>query len=185
MFPSANCLLDHIPLPWNPLLHSLYIRQRPGPPCAAGHCRPSGLPALQCCTGTGSTLPTKKRTALPVAKLPPPNTEQCTPPNHTLTLLQALESGQRIVIDLDFEDKMSETEVKSLCQQLGYCYGENTRAKEPAHLILTSAKVGPLWGGCVWEEGGVLLAHRACAARRQPFVFNSSASARGILLGRE
>lgn len=46
-----------------------------------------------------------------------------------------------MVVDLDFEDKMTDTEIRSLCQQLAYAYGENTRAAVPCHLALTSLKV--------------------------------------------
>ena len=56
-------------------------------------------------------------------------------------LQQALREGQRIVIDMDFADKMTPAEIKSLCQQLLYCYSANTRAQNPAHLILTSLEV--------------------------------------------
>lgn len=56
-------------------------------------------------------------------------------------LQQALREGQRIVIDLDFADKMTPTEIKSLCQQLLYCYSANTRAQNPAQLIFTSLQV--------------------------------------------
>ncbi len=57
-------------------------------------------------------------------------------------LQQAQSEGQRILIDLDFADKMTPTEVKSLCQQLLHCYGANTRARIPAQLIFTSLQVG-------------------------------------------
>jgi tRNA (guanine9-N1)-methyltransferase len=56
-------------------------------------------------------------------------------------LQRALESGQRIIIDLGFTDKMTGAEVRSLCQQLAYSYSANTRAGQPAHLILTSYDV--------------------------------------------
>ncbi|GAB4820864.1 hypothetical protein N2152v2_007910 [Parachlorella kessleri] len=55
-------------------------------------------------------------------------------------LHQALDEGQRLVIDLDFEDKMSESEIKSLCQQLSYAYGANTKAVVPCHFVFTSLK---------------------------------------------
>ena len=51
---------------------------------------------------------------------------------------QALQTGQRIVIDLDFEDCMTESELKSLCQQLIYCYSSNLNAATPCNLVLSS-----------------------------------------------
>lgn len=49
-------------------------------------------------------------------------------------------SGQRIVVDLDFADKMSEKQIKSICHQLCYAYSVNIKAAKPAHLILTGVK---------------------------------------------
>lgn len=51
---------------------------------------------------------------------------------------KALDIGQKIVIDLDFADLMTDTELRSICQQLGYCWHINCAAKHPAHLALTS-----------------------------------------------
>lgn len=59
----------------------------------------------------------------------------------TLNVLQALQSGQKIVIDLDFADYMTDTEQRSICQQLGYCWHANCAARAPAHLALTSLHV--------------------------------------------
>ena len=56
-------------------------------------------------------------------------------------LQRALESGQQIIIDMDFADKMTGAEVRSLCQQLSYSYSVNNRAAQPAHLILTGYEV--------------------------------------------
>ncbi|CAK0787872.1 hypothetical protein CVIRNUC_011094 [Coccomyxa viridis] len=53
-------------------------------------------------------------------------------------LQRALDSGQRIIIDLDFADKMTGAELRSVCKQLAYSYSANTRAARPGHLILTS-----------------------------------------------
>ena len=55
-------------------------------------------------------------------------------------LQAAIKSGQRIVIDLEFENLMTDNELKSISQQLAYCYGANTRAPVPAHLILSGVK---------------------------------------------
>lgn len=52
--------------------------------------------------------------------------------------MQALQEGQGIVIDLDFEEQMTESEVRSLCGQLQYAYSSNTRAAVPCHLYFTS-----------------------------------------------
>ncbi len=49
-----------------------------------------------------------------------------------------MQSGQGIVIDLDFDQQMTETEIKSLCGQLQYCYSSNTHAVVPCHLYFTS-----------------------------------------------
>ena len=54
---------------------------------------------------------------------------------------QAMQDGQGIVIDLDFEEQMKETEIKSLCGQLQYCYSSNIRAALPCHLYFTSMQV--------------------------------------------
>lgn len=56
---------------------------------------------------------------------------------------QALETGQRIVIDMDFADLMREGEIRSLVQQVGFCYSANARAAVPGHLILTGV-AGPV-----------------------------------------
>ena len=53
-------------------------------------------------------------------------------------LQQAMQTGQRIVIDLDFEDCMTDGERKSLSQQLMYCYSSNCNAAVPCHLVLAS-----------------------------------------------
>lgn len=50
---------------------------------------------------------------------------------------QALLTGQRIVIDLEFPDLMSEGELRSMAQQVTYCYAINTRTSIPANLILS------------------------------------------------
>lgn len=55
--------------------------------------------------------------------------------------VQAMEDGQGIVIDLDFEEHMTETEAKSLCGQLQYCHSSNTRSAVPCHLYFTSMQV--------------------------------------------
>ena len=56
-------------------------------------------------------------------------------------LQRAQESGQRIIIDLSFADKMTGAEVRSMCQQLSYSYSANARVTKPAHLILTGYEV--------------------------------------------
>ena len=43
-------------------------------------------------------------------------------------------------MDLDFEDKMTEGELRSLCQQLSYCYSANCNAEKPFSLHFTSLK---------------------------------------------
>ena len=58
--------------------------------------------------------------------------------------MQAMQDGQGIVIDLDFEKQMTEGEIKSLCSQLQYSYASNTRAAVPCHLHFTSLQARPL-----------------------------------------
>ncbi|KAK9828386.1 hypothetical protein WJX81_002797 [Elliptochloris bilobata] len=53
-------------------------------------------------------------------------------------LAAAVQSGQRIIIDLDFADFMTDQELRSLAQQLSFSYAANARAAVPAHLHLTS-----------------------------------------------
>lgn len=55
---------------------------------------------------------------------------------------QALETGQKVVIDLDFADLMREPEQKSICGQLAYSWHANSAAQHPLHLVLTSVQVG-------------------------------------------
>ena len=52
-----------------------------------------------------------------------------------------MDKGQRVAVDLDFEDKMSQGELRSLCQQLSYCYSANCNAEKPFSLHYTSLKV--------------------------------------------
>ncbi|KAJ3561733.1 hypothetical protein NP233_g10015 [Leucocoprinus birnbaumii] len=49
-----------------------------------------------------------------------------------------VEFGGRVVIDLGFDDLMSEKEVKSLCSQLAYTYSANRNASYPFSLLFTS-----------------------------------------------
>lgn len=53
---------------------------------------------------------------------------------------KALESGQQIVVDLDFADLMLDSELKSICGQLAYCWHVNCTANLPAHLVLTGVQ---------------------------------------------
>ena len=53
-------------------------------------------------------------------------------------LEKSLEEGQRILVDLDFAHLMTATEIKSIVQQLLFCYGVNARASIPCHLIFSS-----------------------------------------------
>ncbi len=54
----------------------------------------------------------------------------------------ALAEGMKLVIDLQFEGKMLEGEIKSLCQQLSYTYAANKAAVQPCHLMLLGATGG-------------------------------------------
>jgi len=69
---------------------------------------------------------------------------------------QALETGQKVVIDLDFADYMRENEQKSICGQLAYTWHFNCAAAHPLHLVLTSVQVKG-WAGrrgerAVWQD---------------------------------
>ncbi|KAJ7556507.1 hypothetical protein O6H91_05G086300 [Diphasiastrum complanatum] len=55
-------------------------------------------------------------------------------------LRQALQSGQDLVLDLDFCEHMKPGEVISLSQQVMYSYAANARAIEPMRLSLTGCK---------------------------------------------
>ncbi|PNH06261.1 tRNA (guanine(9)-N1)-methyltransferase [Tetrabaena socialis] len=55
---------------------------------------------------------------------------------------ESLESGPRIVIDLDFEEQMTESDIRHLVQQLGFSYSANKQVERPAHLYFTSFKGG-------------------------------------------
>ncbi|KAK4804098.1 hypothetical protein SAY86_003915 [Trapa natans] len=63
-------------------------------------------------------------------------------------LTQAKETGQKIVIDLEFSHLMSPNEINSLCQQIMYCYAVNGKSPVPAYLWLT---------GCDGDMGSQLL----------------------------
>lgn len=52
-------------------------------------------------------------------------------------LTKAKENGQNIIIDLEFSHLMTVTELRSLVQQIMYCYAVNSRCASPCHLWLT------------------------------------------------
>eukprot|EP00882_Tetradesmus_deserticola_P019382 GHRQ01020861.1.p1 GENE.GHRQ01020861.1~~GHRQ01020861.1.p1 ORF type:complete len:186 (+),score=87.00 GHRQ01020861.1:223-780(+) len=52
---------------------------------------------------------------------------------------QALSAPQKLVIDLDFSDMMSPSEVKSLLQQLSYSYSAAVSGQQQVHLHLLGA----------------------------------------------
>ncbi|KAL3568736.1 hypothetical protein D5086_028626 [Populus alba] len=53
---------------------------------------------------------------------------------------KAKEFGQNIVIDLEFADLMTNSEIHSLVQQIIYCYAVNGRCASPGHLWLTGCR---------------------------------------------
>lgn len=65
---------------------------------------------------------------------------------------QALASGQRVVIDLDFEGLMTPAELSSICNQLMHSYSANSRAATPCHLHFTSVTVR----ACLWATAARL-----------------------------
>ncbi|KAL0919193.1 hypothetical protein M5K25_011272 [Dendrobium thyrsiflorum] len=52
--------------------------------------------------------------------------------------------GQKVVLDLEFSDLMSPSEIQSLAHQIMYCYAVNGKCEYPAHLWLTecNGKIG-------------------------------------------
>ncbi|PIA16388.1 hypothetical protein COEREDRAFT_42965 [Coemansia reversa NRRL 1564] len=48
-----------------------------------------------------------------------------------------IRSGHQIVVDMDFDDKMSEREIKSMCAQLSHCYSANRCATQHVDLHIT------------------------------------------------
>jgi len=50
-------------------------------------------------------------------------------------------AGPKYVIDCDFEDYMTERELKSLAQQLAYCHSINKKMSKPMNIYVTG--VGP------------------------------------------
>ncbi|PFH49263.1 hypothetical protein AMATHDRAFT_148071 [Amanita thiersii Skay4041] len=78
-----------------------------------------------------------------------------------------LEFEGRVVIDLGFDDKMSDKEITSLCSQLAYTYSANRNASFPFSLLYTSLNGRTLtrlesmndagykrWTGTEWWEDG-------------------------------
>ncbi|KAG8877832.1 tRNA (guanine(9)-N(1))-methyltransferase [Tulasnella sp. 331] len=57
-------------------------------------------------------------------------------------LIQKQPFNARIVIDLGFDEKMFEREVKSLCSQLSFAYGANRRATKPFTQLLHTSVNG-------------------------------------------
>ncbi|KXZ44831.1 hypothetical protein GPECTOR_61g784 [Gonium pectorale] len=57
-------------------------------------------------------------------------------------LKKSLEDGPRIVIDLDWESRMMDNDVRHLVQQLSFSYAANKSVSRPCHMLLTSFKGG-------------------------------------------
>ncbi|CAJ2658169.1 tRNA (guanine(9)-N1)-methyltransferase [Trifolium pratense] len=55
-------------------------------------------------------------------------------------LVKAKEHGQNVVVDLEFSHLMISSEIRSLVQQIMYCYAANGRCESPAHLWLTGCE---------------------------------------------
>ncbi|XP_004486352.1 uncharacterized protein [Cicer arietinum] len=55
-------------------------------------------------------------------------------------LMKAKEQGQNVVVDLEFSHLMTPNEIRSLVQQIMYCYAVNGRCECPAHLWLTGCE---------------------------------------------
>ena len=73
-----------------------------------------------------------------------------------------------MVVDLAFDGKMTDPEVRSLCSQLMYSYGANKRAAQPCLLYLTSLTVrgNTTRRSCCWQHAscGLPLAFASCKA---------------------
>jgi hypothetical protein len=67
------------------------------------------------------------------------------PPLLCVCCRQALSADLKLVIDCDFDGKMNEGELRSLCQQLGYAYSSCVHGQPQAHLHLLGLK------GCVLD----------------------------------
>lgn len=52
--------------------------------------------------------------------------------------VQAMDSGQNIVLDFSSAHLMSDLELKSMCQQIAHSYSYNVRATVPCSLHLCS-----------------------------------------------
>ena len=52
-------------------------------------------------------------------------------------LESGLANGQRILIDLEFSNLMTEAENQSMAHQVSFCYSANAKAPTPCHLILS------------------------------------------------
>ncbi|KAJ1662851.1 tRNA (guanine(9)-N(1))-methyltransferase [Coemansia sp. RSA 1813] len=46
-------------------------------------------------------------------------------------------SGCRVIIDMDFDDRMGDHEIRSVCSQVGRCYAANRQAQAPVDLHIT------------------------------------------------
>ncbi|GAU38998.1 hypothetical protein TSUD_378740 [Trifolium subterraneum] len=55
-------------------------------------------------------------------------------------LIKAKEHGQNVVVDVEFSHLMVSSEIRSLVQQIMYCYAANGRCESPAHLWLTGCE---------------------------------------------
>lgn len=69
--------------------------------------------------------------------------------------LVAMETGQRICIDLGMEEHMSEKEQSKLPQQLRRLYGSNMKSEQPCHLYFSNInKDGYLYQECLRKNDG-------------------------------
>ncbi|KAK4704199.1 hypothetical protein P7C70_g2007, partial [Phenoliferia sp. Uapishka_3] len=72
----------------------------------------------------------RKLIELGVIEKPPPKKQQSTAPKTPY--------GARVVVDVGFDDKMTEKEIKSMTSQLGFCYSANRHSNNPVPLLITS-----------------------------------------------
>ncbi|GAA5981136.1 hypothetical protein JCM11641_003124 [Rhodosporidiobolus odoratus] len=83
--------------------------------------------------------------------------------------------GARIVIDMGFDDLMTDKEVKSMASQLAYCYSANRSTKRPFPLLISSfngrlresferRKDWASWKGVEWWEEGLEVLYEGARA---------------------
>jgi len=63
-------------------------------------------------------------------------------------------AGTTVVLDLEWEEEMNEKELKSLIQQVLYCYGANRAASSPVNLVFSGLREGGLTQSKLAKQSG-------------------------------